>query len=60
MIDRGVVKAKLIDQMNMNRSTFYRKIKYPGTFLITEVKELSEILECDYVYLMELLINQRP
>lgn len=56
--DKGLTVTDVIDQMKMNRSTLYRKFKHPGTFTITEVEELSEILECDFIYLLELLLKQ--
>jgi len=56
--EKGLTVTNIIGKIKMNRSTIYRKFKHPRTFTIVEVEELSKVLECDFIYLIELLLKQ--
>lgn len=56
--DKGLTITDVINQMKMNRSTLYRKIKYPETFLISEIQELANVVGCSMDYLLQLLTTK--
>ena len=44
MADKNLTVDDITEKMKMSRSTFYLKTKNPGTFSISEVQELADIL----------------
>lgn len=53
----GLKIIKIIEEMGMNRTTWYRKRNNPGGFTIDEIQKLSEILKADPVEIFTILVQ---